>query len=387
MMKCLQFFMLSSFVLLMLFIKPAYSNDNNEWSHDDWTVISYGGLNLIKYVAHGDNIYGHEFGFSKTPNTCSNDNLWIRWSSGDPRVKDLKGTEATFQFDVDGTSFQIQVDLVSSSDLIPPRDDIGNATPSSPQIMTFSNFIPNTNFIKLLETGHVVTIDIVGPKELIQYLDVPSDKFSLEGFIATRLKAKDWCDSHTSIIVDSERITSKSVTSKTGLTPKRKAELDAEWNAKSASKYLLKVKETQDKIIALPEEYIQFAVLAAGGQLNTKMAGWGQDEVDAGNMSQQELIYAMSVAMLKLSELAQAAEMFEASSCHFRESTILTAMASGKSVAPANCRQDVYSTELLSGSMSVANDPEFKSLVQGLINQWSTEVIMLSQAIMKIDLR
>lgn len=192
--KLFQLLILSALTLLVLFPNHAFSSNDNEWSHKAWTVNA--AENYVKYTTRGSRIYGHQFGFLKNPESCNIDNLWLTLSSSDSRVKKLRGTEVMIRFIIDDSDFVIPVDLTSVVTLFSGKDNKGTS-PTGFQVLAFSNFIPNDNFIELLKSGHSATIEIVGPKMLVQSLDLPSENFSLDGFIAARLKADDWCNAHT----------------------------------------------------------------------------------------------------------------------------------------------------------------------------------------------
>ena len=144
-----------------------------------WRISNISGL--VRYTAHGTVVHGHKFGFVKMAGRCNVDLLWLTWSSFNPEVMKLVGSEVTFLIDVDGTTFKIGVNLDSTSTLIPFTT-----------IALFTNFVAGPDFIELLSLGEKIGITISGPAR--ELFDLPHDEFSLAGFAVARQKAKKACD-------------------------------------------------------------------------------------------------------------------------------------------------------------------------------------------------
>ena len=70
---------------------------------------------------------------------------------------------------------------------------VGEAT-SMLTVFCFTNFVAGEKLISLLEKGHTIRVTIISPKELVDKIDIASDSFSLNGFIASRLKAQEYCE-------------------------------------------------------------------------------------------------------------------------------------------------------------------------------------------------
>jgi len=62
------------------------------------------------------------------------------------------------------------------------------------KVMMFTNSDAGEDLIRILNKGRQLTVKIIGPKNLVNDLDIPEDTFSLNGFIASRGKAKAMCD-------------------------------------------------------------------------------------------------------------------------------------------------------------------------------------------------
>jgi hypothetical protein len=108
--------------------------------------------------------------------------LWLCWSTYGDGIENFEGTDATIQFIVGETRFQIKGSILSVSKHTPIL-----------KIVVFSNFITGKEFISLLKKEHTVEVSIIAPKELVAKLDITADTFSLNGFVATMLKAEEYC--------------------------------------------------------------------------------------------------------------------------------------------------------------------------------------------------
>ena len=157
-----------------------FSNKEEEWTNKDWSVASKVGR--IFYITHGSAVWGHEFGFFKNSGSCGGDILWISFSSDNDKVLDFVGKIVQFRINVDGQSYDVNLNMLDANKLTPVT-----------KVMLFTNFVAGDKFIDLLNKGHKVSIKIIGPKEFVKFLDIPEDSFSLDGYIASRLKAKDIC--------------------------------------------------------------------------------------------------------------------------------------------------------------------------------------------------
>jgi len=160
--------------------------ENDEWSHKEWSVDT--PLDeRIRYMTHGTVVWGHQFGFLKSIGDCKNDLLWISLSSSFDKVKDFQGKDIIFKLDIDGTTLEIETQLNSAH----------KKPPLSYSIMYFQKYDLGNDFIDLLKKGHELKLTVVKPEQFAKYLDVNSEVFSLNGFIASRLKAEEHCEELT----------------------------------------------------------------------------------------------------------------------------------------------------------------------------------------------
>ena len=105
----------------------------------DWEVI---GTGLIRYTTHGQVVHGHQFGFVKPPRQCDADVLWLSWSSHHPEAPTIRGADAVFAADVDGTKFKMGV-----------RARIAEKPWSILTVVAFSDYFAGPKLIELLKSG------------------------------------------------------------------------------------------------------------------------------------------------------------------------------------------------------------------------------------------
>ena len=164
---------------------PSVSKaETKEWSIKDWSVRF--DENKVFYITHGSVVWGHEFGFFKAPGYCVSNTIWITFSSVNDEVLNFIGKDAVFRITVDGTSFRINVNMLTAQKFTPTT-----------KVMMFTNSYAGDDLINILNKGKKLTLKIIEPKDLVKYLDIQDDEFSLNGFIAARLKAKEMCDAVT----------------------------------------------------------------------------------------------------------------------------------------------------------------------------------------------
>ena len=141
----------------------------------------------------------------------------------------------------------------------------------------------------------------------------------------------------------------------------------------------------QSEIIALDLDDRSAAVQMAGGALNQKFEFLLSSFVSEGRASREESILAMSLALMKLSHLAQTVGLHEASRCHLQESRVLARLARGESIEPANCRNNLYTADQQASALATAYSSKGKSLRE-LTNRWATKATMFGLNGAKADL-
>jgi len=170
------------YVLFLCFAFSHHANASEEtWDYKDWSVSTKD--NIARYITNGNAVHGHQFGFVKVAGGCRSDFLWISLSSHEKGMEDLEGRDAAIQMRVGDEQFQVEVPLVSVAELTPGIN-----------IALFTNFVAGDALISLLETGQQIAVAIVSPEGLASKFDLPAETFSLNGFTAARLKARELCD-------------------------------------------------------------------------------------------------------------------------------------------------------------------------------------------------
>ena len=155
--------------------------EGKSFEHKDWSVLSLDWG--VKYSSNGRMVHGHEFGFVKRPSSCGQDLFWISWSATSNDVREVVKNGATVRLDVDGTIINLEM----------PTGYTYNLTERL-TIFSLSGLVATDKLVSLLLNGSKVHVSIGGPVALLNELDIYSDTFSLEGFTAANLKAKEYCE-------------------------------------------------------------------------------------------------------------------------------------------------------------------------------------------------
>jgi len=154
--------------------------DDEVMGDESWTVETRKGL--VFYTTHGKIVEGLKFGFFKSPENCESDILWLNFSSSEEKVKDFIGKDVMISLEVDGVDFRIN----------PPM--LGAHTIGFTHVMLFTNWVVGERLMDALMKGRYVTVQIVEPKQLEVLLDIKEERFSLDGFVASRKEAMTICN-------------------------------------------------------------------------------------------------------------------------------------------------------------------------------------------------
>jgi TPR repeat protein len=163
---------------------PHANAGENSWEYKDWSVST--DSETVLYSTNGNTIHGHKFRLIKQVGQCDRDLLLITWSTHEKGLENFKGSNAIFQFQIGNTWLQRESLLRL----------VGNLTP----YLTLASFglVADEKLISLLEKGHALEATIIAPEELAGKFDIPEDSFSLDGFIATKLKSREFCEEFAS---------------------------------------------------------------------------------------------------------------------------------------------------------------------------------------------
>ena len=157
-----------------------------DWEYKDWVVkISRDGLPpMVRVVTQGKRIHGHEFGVIRQKGACDRDLLWLSMSSTDHSVRELQGQKVYLVARAADREVPFGLEFLSASLLAPG---------SSLMLLALTNQEAGAELLEIFKQGTELEIEVVHPQALVERLDVPIERFSLDGFIATRLKAEEYC--------------------------------------------------------------------------------------------------------------------------------------------------------------------------------------------------
>jgi hypothetical protein len=157
--------------------------ESSEVSYKDWTVDKLD--NLVMYATHGSAVHGHKFGWVKKAGNCSEDILYLTFSTTheEKNILDkLKHNRLPIKVsfpEVDGVSHVMMAELLSASDF------------ASMKIVTLSNVLKDPVFDLYMDRLHQIEIEIDSPYKYV--FDIPVDYWSLDGYIAAKVKAEEMC--------------------------------------------------------------------------------------------------------------------------------------------------------------------------------------------------
>lgn len=146
---------------------------------------------------------------------------------------------------------------------------------------------------------------------------------------------------------------------------------------------LKKSKNAEIKILSLPEELRDAAIMNAAGLLNLKLMEWGKQKLAEGEITKWQFYHIMSISMFQLAGLTQQANWYEATNCHISEASRLIEMAKEISSVPVNCRSAVYGPKQAAGVRLGSKLREAATAES--INTWTTETIMFSLQISEAE--
>ena len=153
--------------------------------YEDWEVERY--ENLVRYSTHGKVVHGHRFGWIKNAGNCDRDILATSMST----QKENKNRLYNFK----GDSIDLRVNFPQAEGEDPAiinTDLVGVFDLATLKIAFFGNFVQGRMFDSLMAYFNTIKIEVTNPHKI--YFDVPSDEFSLNGYVAAKLKAQELCE-------------------------------------------------------------------------------------------------------------------------------------------------------------------------------------------------
>lgn len=179
--KLIEIFTCSLFSITLFAMVSNLNASEQVWEYKDW--VTQKNDTSVRFMTNGSIVHGHQFGFLKQPGSCSSEILWLSWSTPYSEIKNFESESVSIKFASEESHFQLSL----------PISYIYELTPNL-SIALFTNFVAGNQFISILETGKSIDVSIVSPDEVVQVFDVTKDSFSLDGFIAARLKAAEICE-------------------------------------------------------------------------------------------------------------------------------------------------------------------------------------------------
>ena len=153
--------------------------------YEDWEVDKYN--NIVRYSTHGSIVHGHRFGWIKKAGSCDTDILATTISTqknNKDRLYDLKGKNINLRINFPQAKGEdpaiINTDLISIFGF------------ANLKIAFLGNFIQGKVFDSLMAYFNTIRVEVTNPHKI--YFDIPSDEFSLNGYVAAKLKAKELCE-------------------------------------------------------------------------------------------------------------------------------------------------------------------------------------------------
>ena len=153
--------------------------------YEDWEVDRYN--NIVRYSTHGSIVHGHRFGWIKKAEDCDTDILATTISTKKINKERL--------YDFKGESIDLRINFPQAEGEDPAiinTDLIGVFDFATLKIAFFGNFIQGQMFDSLMAYFNTIKIEVTNPHKI--YFDIPSDEFSLNGYVAAKLKAKELCE-------------------------------------------------------------------------------------------------------------------------------------------------------------------------------------------------
>ena len=153
--------------------------------YEDWEVDRYN--NIVRYSTHGSIVHGHRFGWIKKAGNCDTDILATTISTKKINKERL--------YDFKGESIDLRINFPQAKEEDPAiinTDLIGVFDFATLKIAFFGNFIQGQMFDSLMAYFNTIKIEVTNPHKI--YFDIPSDEFSLNGYVAAKLKTKELCE-------------------------------------------------------------------------------------------------------------------------------------------------------------------------------------------------
>jgi len=157
----------------------------------DWEITQF--KDMVIYKTNGMAVHGHKFGWVKKAGSCDREFMYLTFSS---QHKDKALLEKVVNRDIPieivfpqmepSQPAKLDISLVAVNNLMMEDIDVGM------KIATFSGIENNQLFDAFMEHYNMIEIEIVGVYKAL--FDIPLDSWSLDGYIASKTKAKEMCE-------------------------------------------------------------------------------------------------------------------------------------------------------------------------------------------------
>jgi hypothetical protein len=158
--------------------------DTSEFQYQDWKIDSF--KELVLYGADAQGFKGHIFGWVKKAGSCDQDDLFISFSTTheskamlDKLVNQRISMIVTFP-EAEGVSYVMEPKIISTKNSDETKHIILARVPKDPVFDLYMHKL------------HMLEIGIQKPYQ--QMFDMHYDSWSLDGYVAAKLKAKEMCD-------------------------------------------------------------------------------------------------------------------------------------------------------------------------------------------------
>lgn len=166
------------FTLCLLTSDLVLSSDKATYANWEISEIGIG----VRYITHGEKVYGHKFGFIKKYGYCGHDILWVSLSTSDNSIAQHKGKTVALSISTDSTVSSLEPTLLTAGAFGPLFN-----------IAIFTNAIVNPELKNQLISAQRISLTVSTPNEVVKLFDINPEAFSLAGLSTSMAEATDRC--------------------------------------------------------------------------------------------------------------------------------------------------------------------------------------------------
>ena len=154
---------------------------NSVWKYRYWEVFNKN--DSVLYSSYGNKVSDHILGFIKSPSSCNQEAMFITWSTVSANILDAAKNGAVVSLDIDGNRVHMDMTLNRFR-----RGSDGR------YFFSLNSDKVSASVVSTLKKGKNIHVSIGAPATLLNKLDITEDFFSLYGFTAANLKAREYCE-------------------------------------------------------------------------------------------------------------------------------------------------------------------------------------------------